>query len=887
MVQRAFKFPLDPSAGQAAMFGQHAAASRYAWNWAHALTTEAMDARDAEQSDGGEPVTHRPGRFEIGPAWTVFKNTATGCRRCRHLLAPAAGGQWADARTGTLTCPEDGQDPQSPEAPHEPTIVTCGWCAQILHQDTGGTWCGPDSETLCWEGRPSRCPAGHKSEVGERFCGKCGEPAEPAPHGPDSEYMDWIGRTPTVSLQAVFRDVDDAWAKHLAGKRGRPRFKKKGRAKESFKLYGDLDVRAPRHEEPGVGTVAPLVAVLPGGERVRVMPDTSRHPAMARSFSHDAQVSIRQARAAIAAAEHRLARKKRGLAQARRHFINVTQAPRGAFALRSPAEMDADLDAARRAQERLDAAIAAAERLDAAIAAAERAQGKLGAAAQAHARVRPTATTRHMGGRRRARVLMRQLRDGTAKAAELAPLLRQAREDAGMTLTVAAVRLGAEADRRAQAEAARAASVMLHEAEHDEKRDARETWLEEAIDEAKAAGDIARRRELQSKLTRSRTSRKQKIKYATDKAANAAGAVAGHGTPFGVARKARDSGETPARLAAAVAKIEATGVTTAAHADIMCTVYGLAGERRAAVMEAAAQARIIRATISRGADGLWWLTLGAEVPVEHRTAPSRAQRAGGIIGIDLGVREIATCSDGVTIANPGHLESAMKELRQWSKAMSRRQQGSKGWEEARRQTGLIHADVARLRADAHQRSTTILLRGHAAIAVEGFNIQEMVQRRRGGKVIPAKPDDSRPPRDVERQRARALMGAGVGQHRQLLLAKGPQYATRVLVTKKNARTGRTCSVCRRARTKPLRPHHELFTSDRCAHSQDRRRNTADALAGWAAQELGLRGSGPHRSRGGDVRPDPVSDGQRPSPAKRAQASLTGTHRRGEPGTPSG
>lgn len=287
-------------------------------------------------------------------------------------------------------------------------------------------------------------------------------------------------------------------------------------------------------------------------------------------------------------------------------------------------------------------------------------------------------------------------------------------------------------------------------------------------------------------------------------------------------------------------------------------------------------ARLIRGTISRGADGLWWLSLTTEIPVPARTSPSRAQRDGGVVGADFGVREVATFSNGVRIRNGRHLEAALAELRAAQKALSRCQKDSRRRERARARVGLIHADVARLREAALHRATTVLVRQHDVIAVEGWDVQQVMQA--GSRDLP---------RRLRRDRNRALADTGVGMARQMLTYKAPAVGATVLVTSPQAKTGRTCSVCRRPRTTALPPHHEMFTSDQCGHVLDRRLNTAQALAGWAAQEIkrGPSPGGPSQPRGGNVRPSAgrkAGGGQ--SPVKRAASTR---RRRGETGTPSG
>jgi putative transposase len=457
------------------------------------------------------------------------------------------------------------------------------------------------------------------------------------------------------------------------------------------------------------------------------------------------------------------------------------------------------------------------------------------AMARSRSRATPDAS-RHMGNRRRARSLQRQLRKTPAKAAALAELLRQVRNDAGLTAAQAAALLNRAADARAQADAKAKAAGL-------------EAAARELLD---AAGDDA---ELRKKAL-------VKLRYAQKKA---------DGIP------SVKAGRTDRWDAAKLERLEATGTATGGlgQAGVICDAYGLRGEQAARLTSLAAQARIIRATISLGADGLWWCSAGAEIPYEVRVAPDpvtgRAhpapgpkQRAGGLVGIDFGVREVMTVSDGTVVPNPRHYEEALGELRDAQRRLSRSQPGSRRREKDRRLVGLIHADVARLRADEIHRATTMLVRSHDVIAIEGWNVQQMM--RDGSKDVP---------RRVRRDRNRALADAAIGMGREQLKYKGPRNGAVIMVTDPDARTGRTCCLHKTARTTPLAPGEEMFTSDKCDCARGRRENTSRALAGWAAQELkrGPSPGGPAEPRGEDVRPVvAVTGGGGRSPVKRAAST---------------
>jgi transposase len=88
-------------------------------------------------------------------------------------------------------------------------------------------------------------------------------------------------------------------------------------------------------------------------------------------------------------------------------------------------------------------------------------------------------------------------------------------------------------------------------------------------------------------------------------------------------------------------------------------------------------ALVLSATVSEHA-GRWYVSVQVEMEV-----PDPAPATGPAIGVDLGIRTLATCSDGRTFANPRALEHTQKSLRRAQRTLARRKKGSKNREKAR------------------------------------------------------------------------------------------------------------------------------------------------------------------------------------------------------------
>ena len=276
-------------------------------------------------------------------------------------------------------------------------------------------------------------------------------------------------------------------------------------------------------------------------------------------------------------------------------------------------------------------------------------------------------------------------------------------------------------------------------------------------------------------------------------------------------------------------------------------------------------ARIVRGTVSRDSDGRWHVAVTAEVQREVRTGPSPRQRQGGVLGVDFGVRDIATLSDGATVPNPRHLEGILGKLARAQQAVARCEKGSAGRRKAVALAGRLHARVKHLRLDGLHKATSGLVHSRAVIAVEGFDVQETARYRRRGKADPKKNRENVPAK-VRADRNRALADTGIGIARWQLQSKGAWYGCQVLVMDKHAPTGRTCSACGTAKAKPVPPADELFTCEACGSQMPRRVNTARALASRARIAVPVAPSTGEtlNARGGDVSPGVVrGTGQAP------------------------
>jgi len=103
------------------------------------------------------------------------------------------------------------------------------------------------------------------------------------------------------------------------------------------------------------------------------------------------------------------------------------------------------------------------------------------------------------------------------------------------------------------------------------------------------------------------------------------------------------------------------------------------------------------------------------------------------IGIDTGIKNFVTCSDGRVFSNPQYLRSNIERIKILSKRLSRKQNGSKNRNKARIRLAKAYEKVANQRIDYIHKVVCELTNGENqadSIFIEDLNLQGMLSNRR-------------------------------------------------------------------------------------------------------------------------------------------------------------
>ena len=219
--------------------------------------------------------------------------------------------------------------------------------------------------------------------------------------------------------------------------------------------------------------------------------------------------------------------------------------------------------------------------------------------------------------------------------------------------------------------------------------------------------------------------------------------------------------------------------------------------------------QILSATVSEQA-GHWYVSLQVE---EEQVVP---ENTGPVVGIDLGIKHLATLSDGEVIANPRHLKRRLKKLKRLQRVVSRRQKGSKNRKKAVRTLARLHRQIKHQRHNTLHQVTTRLAKTTSVLVIEDLNVSGMLQNH---------------------HLAQAIGDVGFYEFKRQLLYKAAWYGACVILADRWEPSSKRCSGCGWVDA-DLTLADRTFHCEECGLVLDRDLNAAINLAQLAGSFLG-------------------------------------------------
>jgi putative transposase len=177
------------------------------------------------------------------------------------------------------------------------------------------------------------------------------------------------------------------------------------------------------------------------------------------------------------------------------------------------------------------------------------------------------------------------------------------------------------------------------------------------------------------------------------------------------------------------------------------------------------------------------------------------QNKGNQIGIDLGLINFATLSDGTVIKNPKHLKKHEKKLAKRQRKLSTKEKGSVRRKKQKRKVAVLHEKIRNTRLNFLHRISHSLVHSYSLVALEDLSIQKMSMKGLG----------------------KSINDAGWNEFAKMLCYKAEEAGCRVVFVDPDGTT-KECSSCGEVVDKKLEERRHSCPS--CGLSMDRDLNAS-------------------------------------------------------------
>jgi len=219
--------------------------------------------------------------------------------------------------------------------------------------------------------------------------------------------------------------------------------------------------------------------------------------------------------------------------------------------------------------------------------------------------------------------------------------------------------------------------------------------------------------------------------------------------------------------------------------------------------------KITSATVKRKAN-YWFVVISVETDKAFTTCDNQA-----VVGVDLGIKTLATLSDGKVLEAVKPLRAHLDRLKLLQRWASRKVKGSSNRHKANRKVAKIHYRVACLRKDILDKLTTYLCENYQAVVVEDLNVSGMLKNH---------------------CLALSLVDCGFGEFRRQLEYKSLLHGNTLIIANRWFPSSKMCSGCGHVK-EALALSEREYVCEHCGLVIDRDLNAAINLRNYGLEQL--------------------------------------------------
>lgn len=139
--------------------------------------------------------------------------------------------------------------------------------------------------------------------------------------------------------------------------------------------------------------------------------------------------------------------------------------------------------------------------------------------------------------------------------------------------------------------------------------------------------------------------------------------------------------------------------------------------------------RAMSATISKTSTNKYFISFTVDETTEH------LPKIDNEIGIDVGLKTFAVCSDGIEYKSPKPLWKHIKRLKLLQRKLSKRNKQGKNYLKIKLKITQLHERIVNIRKDFQHKLSTKLIRENQSIYLEDINFSNWMKNKKWAKVV--------------------------------------------------------------------------------------------------------------------------------------------------------